>query len=160
MFKLIFKIFLFSLLLQASIIAKEININTLAKSLSLSHKHLFVWLHQNGCPYCANMEKIALNDADVKALIKKDFLEVHINIDENDTIVYDDFKGNAHNFAKSIGYNFYPSSLFIDKNANLVYAVPGYKDESIFFTILNYVSSGSYKKVEFEIYKDDFEFRD
>ncbi|WP_321777195.1 thioredoxin family protein [Sulfurimonas sp.] len=160
MIKIIFKIFLFSLLLQVTLLSREIDINKLAKSASKTNKHLFVWLHKTGCGYCQTMEEFTLDNEKVKALLKKKFVEVHINIYEKDKVRYKDFIGSGRDFAKSVGYNFYPTSLFFDKNAKLVYAVPGYKDENVFYTILKYIDSKSYKKVDFEIYENDFEFKE
>ncbi|WP_294962211.1 thioredoxin fold domain-containing protein [Sulfurimonas sp.] len=160
MLKLLIKTFLISIIIQATLFSREIYIDKIVKKEVSLGKHLFVWLHQTDCGYCESMKEFTLDDEDIKVLIKKKFVFVHININEKDKVMYKDFVGNGRAFAKHIGYNFYPTSLFFDSNNKLIYAVPGYKDEKIFFSILKYIDSKSYKTMEFESYVNEADFNE
>ncbi len=160
MFKLLFRIFLFILIIQATLFSREINIDDIVEKATASNKHLFVWLHKTDCGYCDSMKEFTLENDVVKVLIEKKFMFVHINIYEKDRVTYRDFKGSGRSFAKLVGYNFYPTSLFFDENKEIIYAVPGYQDEKIFYTILNYIDTKSYKKMEFEAFENDFDFNE
>lgn len=92
-------------------------------------------------------------------MIEKYFVFVDINISDNDSVTYQSFKGNGHDFAKHVGYNFYPSSLFIDEKNEIVFAAPGRQDENDFYIMLNYVKSKSYKTMDLQSFENakDFE---
>ena len=159
MLKIFTKVFIIILLLQSISMAREINLNDISKSAVKSNKTLFVFLHKTNCGYCENMMDFTLDDDKIKAFIEKKFLFVHINISEKDDVIYKNFKGNTQDFAKYIGYDFYPTSLFFDEENDLSYVVPGYKDEEKFFKILNYVDSKSYDRTSFRSYENEFDFK-
>jgi thioredoxin-related protein len=158
MLKSLSKIFLFILIAQNLLFAREINIDSLIKEAAVSSKHLFVWLHKTDCGYCDSMKEFTLDDDTVKDFVDKRFVFLHINIYEKDSVYYKDFKGDGRSFAKLVGYNFYPTSLFFNDKGKLIYAAPGYQDEKIFFTILNYIDSKSYEKMEFEVFENKLDF--
>ena len=150
--------FIAIVLLHSILIAREINLNNLSKTAIKSNKTLFVFLHKTDCGYCESMIEFTLDDEKIKPFLKKRFLFVHINITEKDSITYRDFKGSGRDFAKQIGFNFYPTSLFFDEQNDLSYAAPGYQDEKKFFAILHYVDSKSYNKISFRKYENNFDF--
>lgn len=94
-----------------------------------------------------------LDDDSVKEIVEKDFVFLHINISEDDLVKYNGFSGNGREFAKHVGYNIYPSSLFLNSETELVYAVPGYQDKDQFQLILKYVNSGAYKTMGYQSFK-------
>ncbi len=163
MFKLILKSFLIILTLQFTLQAREINLNTIIDTATKTDKHLFVWLHKTDCGYCESMKEFTLQNDTIKAFIDKNFIYVHINVYEKDSVIYKSFQGNGREFAKKIGYDFYPTSLFFNEKKDLILPEVGYIDNEIksneqrFFTILNYISSKSYKKMDYEDYVFDIQ---
>jgi len=149
-----FKIVFFLLIFMASLYAKEINIDKAALKARDLHKHLFVFLHKTDCGYCESMIQFTFEDELIKPFIKKNFLYLSINVNDNDIVSYKDFKGSGREFAKSIGYDFYPTALFFDKMANIVEVEVGYIDsekipnEKRFYEILKSVKNRSYMKIE------------
>lgn len=157
--KLILKSFIILLILQLSLFAREINIDKIVKQATKDNKHAFIFLHKTDCGYCESMIMFTLDDDQIKELIAKKFVYVHINISEDDVVTYKDFKGSGHDFAKHVDYNFYPSSLFFDKNNEIAYAIPGYQEEKLFLNILKYVDSKSYTNMDFEEYEEKFKLK-
>jgi thioredoxin-related protein len=133
--------------LNSLVLAKEINLNQYIQQATNEHKILFVFLHKTNCGYCENMMDFTFNNDKIKAYIKKYFIYVSINIKEDDHIIYGLYDGNAHGFAKYIGYDFYPTSLFFDKDANLILEEVGYIDtqkipnEKRFLKILKFLNN-------------------
>lgn len=109
-------------------------------------------MHQTDCGYCESMIQFTLDDDANVPLLKKHFIYTHINIKESDHVVYNDFQGNGREFAREIGYDFYPSSIFMDANYKIIYAIPGYQDEKHFFHLLNYLISNKYTTMDFDTY--------
>jgi thioredoxin-related protein len=151
------------LILQFTLHAKDINLDYLAKQAGNEHKHLFVWLHKDGCGYCENMKEFTLQNEIVKAYINKHFIYQHINISKNDDVIYKGLKTTAKDFAIKAGYNFYPSSLFLDKDANIIFADVGFMDgrklshEEKFYKILHFIDEKRYKEMDFDEYQFTFD---
>jgi len=133
--------------------ADNINIDTIVGEAKKSHKHVLIFLHRPGCSYCNTMIEFTLPDEKIVQKIKKSFIFVDINIGDSGEVTFDDFKGNRQEFAKEIGYNFYPSTVLIDKNKEIVYGVAGYKDEEEFLNILRFIESHSYEDMDIEDFK-------
>ncbi len=155
----ILKTFLIVLILQLTLQAREININKIVNDAKKNDKHLFVWLHKTDCGYCESMREFTLNNDTIKPFIDKYFVFVHINVWEKDKVIYKDFVGDGRSFAKKVGYDFYPTSLFFDDNGDVVYAEVGYRDNKVlpneerFYRILNFIKTDSYKKMDYEDYE-------
>ncbi len=152
--------FLFFLLitLQLTLHARDININAIVSDAKKTDKHVLVFLHKTDCGYCDSMIIFTLDDDAVKEMIEKYFVFVDINISDTDRVTYQSFKGSGRDFAKYVGYDFYPSSLFIDESNEIVLGVPGRQDENDFYIILNYVNSRSYKTMDLQSFENTKDF--
>lgn len=135
------------------VFAQEINLDVLASTAGKQNKHLLVWLHKTGCGYCAAMHDFTLDDDKVKAMLLTRFHFVSINVYEHDTVVYKGTDSSAKAFAKKIGYDFYPSSVFMDPHADIVFAAAGYIEEKPFLSILKFVAQKAYLTQNYETFK-------
>ncbi|MHC3995806.1 thioredoxin family protein [Thiomicrolovo sp. ZZH C-3] len=136
-----------------SLSARDIDLDRIALDTAKQKKTLLVWLHKNDCGYCEAMYEFTLGDDHVAPQLESSFTLVDININDDDTVTFKDFKGSGHDFAKHVGYNFYPSSLFIDADAEIIFAAPGYVEEKDFTNMLDYVSSGAHKTMTYDSFK-------
>ena len=148
-----FKLFLLLISIITLSGAGSINIDTLLTQAKQSKKHLLIFLHKPQCSYCESMQLFTLADEDIEEKIKNDFIFVDIDIADSGKVIFDDFNGTKHDFAKSLGFNFYPSSVYIDKEAEVVYGQAGFKDEEKFLKILRYVKSRAYVDVSIDEFK-------
>jgi thioredoxin-related protein len=153
MHKTITSLFLFIIVFNIFLFARNIDIDAIVKNSVEKDKHLFVFLHRTDCGYCESMLTFTLDDDPVKDLIKKDFIYLHINITEDDVVRYRSFVGNGRDFAKHVGYNIYPSSLFLDNIGEMIFAIPGYQDKDQFLMVLKYVDTGAYKSMGYQSFK-------
>lgn len=153
MFHYIAKTLFVLLLLQTTLFSKDINIDTIIKTAEQSEKSVILYLHRIGCSYCNSMQEFTLDDDDVKEYIAQNYILVKINVSLKDTITYKGKISGGICLAKHIGYNFYPSILFLNKNADIEYASVGYKNETEFLVILQYFKSDAYKNQSLKEYK-------
>lgn len=153
MHKAVASLFLFIIAFNISLFARNIDIDAIVKNSVKKDKHLFIFLHRTDCGYCESMLMFTLDDDPVKELINKDYVYLHINISEDDVVKYNNFKGSGRDFAKRVGYNIYPSSLFLNTKGEMIHAVAGYQDKDQFLLVLNYVNSGAYKTMGFQSFK-------
>ena len=147
------KLIFIALLLLNTLFAVDINLDSLILGVKKSDKHILVFLHKNNCNFCENMIEFTLDDEDIQTEIEKNFIFVDINIQESGNIIFDDFNMSNREFAKSIGYDFYPSTIFIDEENEIIYAKAGYQNEKKFSKILQYVSTKFYQKDEIGNFK-------
>ena len=130
-------------------VANDVNLDQLVVEAKKTNKHILVYLHTSGCPYCDKMQEFTFDDDVVNAAIKKDFIFVDINVKDEGLVSLNDFKGSKHEFAKFIDFDMYPSSLFFNQNGELVYDEVGYRDEDKFLKILQLVNSKAYIDMEY-----------
>ena len=145
-----------SIFLNASDVDYELDKSSaLAKK---EHKHLMLFLHKNHCGYCEGMF-LHLDEEALAKPIKKNFILLDINRDEDDERVsYQDFEGTNREFLKELGVDFYPAMAFIDGNNKIIFGVVGYRTPEKILTVLNYVSSESYKSMSLEEFRDEEDF--
>ena len=133
--------------------ADNINIDAIAAKAEKSHKHVLIFLHRPGCSYCETMIEFTLPDETIEQKIKKNFIFVDINIGDTGEVTFDGFKGTRREFAKDLGYDFYPSTVFVYEDKEIVYAVAGYKDAKEFLKILRFTQSHSYEEMDIDDFK-------
>ena len=133
--------------------ADSINIDKLISEAKKSHKHVLIFLHKPHCSYCENMILFTLPDDEVAEKIKKNFIFVDIDISDSEQVIFDDFNGSKHEFAKSLSFDFYPSAVFIDEEEEVVYGQAGYKDEDQFLKTLRFVESRAYTDMGIDDFK-------
>jgi len=153
-------IFLFVLLLQTSLLSNDLNLNTLITKAKETNKHLLVLLGQTGCPYCKKMKKFILNDPDVAPFLKENLLFEYVDIKKNGEVKYKNFIGTKRKFALHVGHRFYPSTIFIDGNGNIVHEQPGVIRKAVFMNILEFIKRKSYNKSSFDDYMSEKEFEE
>ena len=133
--------------------ADNINIDAIAAKAEKSHKHVLIFLHRPSCGYCETMIEFTLPDETIEQKIKKNFIFVDVNIGDAGEVTFDGFKGTRREFAKDLGYDFYPSTVFVGEDKEIVYAVAGYKDENDFLKILRFTQSHSYEEMDIDDFK-------
>lgn len=147
------KIFILLVFVFSISYAENIKIDTIFSEAKKSHKHVLIFLHKPNCGYCERMIDFTLENEKVSLKIKKDFIFVDINIADAGKVSFKNFKGSKRDFAKFLGYDFYPSTIFISGNKEVVYSQPGYQDEDKYLKILSYVGSYSYEEMSIEEFK-------
>ena len=159
MFKYVLKLFFTFVIFQISLFAQNINIDKIIQDSSLENKNVIIYLHRIGCSYCNSMEEFTLDDDLVIESLNNNFVLVSINTTLKDTITYKGEVSGGICLAKRINYNFYPSTLFLNKNAEIEYAAMGYKSEREFLVILQYVREKHFKKMTLNEYKTKINYQ-
>ena len=139
-------------------VSADINIDKESADANKTKKHVMLFLHKDNCGYCEKME-FQLDEKEISKAIKKDFILLDINRDDDESVSYQDFNGTNRQFLKALGVDFYPSMVFINGCGNkIIYDVSGYRNSKKLMTILNYISSKSYKKMTLEDFRDELFF--
>lgn len=104
------------------------------------------------------MIEFTLKDADIALEIERNFVFVDLYTQESGTIIFKEFKGSRKAFAKSLGYDFYPTTVFIDNKKNIINITPGLREQDYYMNVLKYISTKKYEEMEFETYIDTLDF--
>ena len=149
-------LFLTTHLFHFTLLAKDIDLNTIVENAK--GKAVLLFFHKPNCGYCDHMIEFTLKDTDISSEIERNFVFVDLYTLESGTIKFKDFKGSRKEFAKSLGYDFYPTTVFIDNKKNIINITPGLREQDDYMKVLQYISSKKYEAMEFETYIDTLDF--
>ena len=149
---------------------EEIKWMTIQEAMIKSQKEprkILVDVYTDWCGWCKVMDKSTYSDSAVINYINKNYYAVKFNAEQKEDIVLGDktYKfvaaGNRgyHELAavllnKQLGY---PSTVFIDETATVVYMRQGYIKPILFDTLINFIGGDHYKNVGFDVFSQKFE---
>ncbi len=119
-----------------------------------SDKPILFFFHKDNCSFCEKM-MFEFEDKNISNILKSKFIFLDINRDDDDTILYKAKEQSNREFIKSIGIDFFPTLIFIDKNQNVIYSTVGYRNKNIIKDTLLYISTEAYKNRTFEEFEED-----
>lgn len=138
--------------------AEIIDINHISSEAKKQNKQLLIFFHMTRCSSCKKMIKNSIEDLEIKKQIDKDFIYIDMNINNSDSVVYKNFKGTIHNFARSLNIYLYPTTIFIGMDKEVNYHLAGYRDKEKFSAVIEYVSTKSYKTMDFDSFVNERDF--
>jgi len=110
------------------------------------NKHLMLYMHLTGCPYCYKMIEEGFKNNINTQIIKDNFDVVAINIRGNKEVTLNEELTMTENEVRNhYKVNFTPTIVFLDQNNKLVYKVNGYRSVENFKHILNFVKNRAYQ---------------
>lgn len=112
-------------------------------------KQTIVFLHMNNCGYCNRMKQITLQDEKIKKTIKESFSFVSINIDESDSIHFNNKIYKNRDFAYSLEVSFFPTILFLDSENEVIYTARGFRSIEKLQHILNFMRTNAFEDMSF-----------
>ena len=148
------------LIILASIISfsKIIDIDKYNKNSILDNKDLILFFTINYCPYCAKMKNYIFKDKSIKKIISKYFTVVHIIINDNDTIVYENKSYNMNDFKSKMKTYIYPTQIFMHRN-KIIQTIHGYRNKDKLETLLKYIYTDAYIKFSLQEFIDELAFK-
>ena len=130
------------------------------------HRKIFVDVYTGWCGWCKRMDASTFTNPVIVKYVNDNFYAVKFDAETKEEI---NFKGKSYKFVSEgmQGYNelaaeilnnqmSYPTSVYFDENLDEIFPVPGYQESKVFESVLNYVSSNSYKSTKFEDFQKSF----
>jgi thioredoxin-related protein len=123
-----------------------------------SGKHMLVFAHLKGCPYCDKMLKdnfVALEkDGGNRDLIEKNFDSIHLNIKGSREVAFDENTDVTEvELAQALNIKYTPTLLFMNANNKVVTRINGYRSPREFKQVLNFIKDKAYQKTDFPSYR-------
>lgn len=130
-----------------------------------SNKHVMLFLHLNGCPYCYKMTEENLKNAPYTDFIKENFDVIALNIQGDREVALDEETTlTEKQLAEKLKVIYTPAVIFLNKNNKVVARVNGYQSVQQFKHTLDYVQQNAYQKTSLSQYinnkkEDEYNFR-
>lgn len=106
------------------------------------NKKIFLNFYADWCHYCKVMESKTFRDRNVVGYINENFIPVRINTDKNQQLA---IKYNVRGL---------PATWFLTKDGENIGSQPGFIPPDLMLPLLKYISSDSYKSMNFKKFQD------
>jgi len=117
-------------------------------------KHVMLFMHLNGCPYCNKMVNENFADNALKPYLIKHFDSIAINIQGDKEIQFNEkITTTERVLAKYLKVEYTPTIIFLNADNKTVLRLNGYRSPKTMKQALEFVNSKSYLKTSFNQYK-------
>ncbi|MBT3186169.1 MAG: thioredoxin fold domain-containing protein [Candidatus Thioglobus sp.] len=117
------------------------------------NKHVMIYFHQNGCPYCAKLVEDNFSDKAIVAKLQKDFDVIETNMwGDRDLVDWTGREFSEKEFSAFMKVQFTPTTLFLNSKGDVVLRLNGYQSIEKMHTVLDYVSTKKYLNQSFANY--------
>lgn len=147
----------------------EVNWISFEEAVELNKKDpkpILIDVYTDWCGWCKRMDKTTYQNTIIVDYINKNFHTVKLDGEEKKDIVYKDYtfkyKKNGrrgyNEFSAALlnGKLSYPTTVFMNKEMQLLDRVPGYLDEKIMEKVMTYFGNEKYKTENWEDYVKTF----
>jgi len=118
-------------------------------------KHVILFMHINGCPYCYKMAEENFKQAPYTPFIKENFDVIEINIrGDREVALNQDTSLTEKELAQKWNIVYTPTLIFLNSNNQTVARVNGYRSIADFKYVLDYVYEKAYQKTSLAKYID------
>jgi len=112
-----------------------------------SDKHVMLFMHLNGCPYCNKMTEENLKNAPYTAFIKENFDVIALNIKgDREVALNEAISLTEKELAERFKVIYTPTIIFLNSDNKHVARINGYRNVGDFKHVLDYVHTKSYAK--------------
>jgi thioredoxin-related protein len=112
-------------------------------------KKVMLFMEAEWCTLCKKMKKEVFPDSEIQTMINNNFYAVRIDIESNESIIYEDKKWTKKELSKDFGLYATPTFIFLDSDESMIGNKPGYMDREEFMDLLTFVANEEYIESEF-----------
>jgi len=117
-------------------------------------KHVLLFFHLNGCPYCNKMATENFDREPLRGQIQQSFDAIEINIKgDREIAMTEDFSTTERKLAEHLKVNYTPTIIFLNAENKAVLRLNGYRSPEAVKQALDFVQNKSYLKTRFSNYK-------
>ncbi len=166
-YRLIIGLFFFVLGSHSLLHAQQIEWMSFDEALKKSKvepRKIFVDVYTEFCSYCKKMDKETFSNQYIAKYLNENFYPVKLNAQQRNDI---QFKNKVYHFVNRGGQNSYhqlaaeimngrlsyPTIVFMDENAEVIQAIPGYRGAFEFELFITYFGEDQHKKMPWSSYK-------
>jgi thioredoxin-related protein len=118
-----------------------------------SGRHVMIYFHQNGCPYCAKLVKDNFHNKELAEILKKNFDVIETNMwGDRDLVDWNGDEYTEKTFSAKMKVQFTPTVLFLNPEGKVILRLNGYQKSENFINILGFLHTHAYKNTSFSKY--------
>ncbi len=119
------------------------------------NKHVMLFLHLNGCPYCNKMINENFADDALKPFLVEHFDSIALNIQGDREIEFnEEVSTTERQLAEMLKVQYTPTIIFLNADNKIVLRLNGYRSPETVKQALEYVQSKAYLTTSFNRYKN------
>lgn len=120
-------------------------------------KKIFVDVYTDWCGWCKRMDRTTLKDPEIGKYINTHYYPVKLNAESQRTVSYKGQSMTEQDLAvKIFGATGYPTTVYLDKNQNVLQPIPGFMEAEMMYKVLNYFGEDHYKTTSWEMFQASF----
>jgi thioredoxin-related protein len=113
-----------------------------------SGKHVMLFMHLNGCPYCYKTVEENIKNSPYTDFIKENFAVIAINIQGDREVAFnEETTMKEKDLAKMLKVRFTPTVIFLNSANQVVLRLNGYRTRSAFNHALEFVKQKGYEQM-------------
>jgi len=119
-------------------------------------KHVILFMHLNGCPYCYKMTEENIKHAPYTDFIKENFDIIALNIKgDKEVALNEEISLTEKALAEHFKVLYTPTIIFLNTDNKIVARINGYRNVNDFKDVLDYVHTKSYQKTSLAKFIDE-----
>jgi len=117
-------------------------------------KHVLLFFHLNGCPYCDRMANENFDREPLKSQIQQNFDAIALNIKgDREIAMNEDLITTERQLSEHLKVQYTPTIIFLNSDNRTVLRLNGYRSPEAMKQALDYVQSKAYLNTSFSDYK-------
>jgi len=115
-------------------------------------KKILVDVYTNWCGWCKKMDADTYGNGAVASYLQAHFVLVKLNAESAAPLTYKGEKYSEQDFARALGVDGYPTTLFLKADGDPITKYPGYADASKFRDVASFIAEDHYLSKKFDEY--------
>lgn len=128
------------------------NLEEAQKRAESEQKKVFIFAEAEWCGICKQMKREVFPKEEVQQIITEYFYPVKIDIESDNNIVFNGDKMTEQNFSRNMRVSATPTMIFVDHKGEVLGVQPGFIEESVFTSLLEYIGNNRMGEGDFEDY--------
>lgn len=116
-------------------------------------KSILIDVYTDWCSWCKKMDKEVYTHESVVKILNKEFVAIKLNAESNSTVTFSGRTMSQMEFARALGINSYPTTVFFTSDAQLITTLPGFVPGEEFSKILSFIGEEHYEKMTYEEFR-------
>lgn len=125
------------------------------KKSAIDGKPLFIFVEAEWCGICKRMMNSVFPHPTVTEILTDNFHPVLIDLDSGEPVLFNEEVLTERNFARNMKVQQTPTTIFIDKNGDVLGSQPGFMDTEELKKLLQYVLSEQFGVVPLSEFQFD-----
>lgn len=117
-----------------------------------SGKKILIDVYTDWCSWCKKMDTTTYTNKKISEYLKKNYVIIKLNAEGDEKIMYAGQTLSPAEFAKGMGVNGYPATLFMKSDGQPITLLPGYAEPDRFIHVLSFIGENHYEKKKFADY--------